>query len=390
MRLAIVTTHPIQYNAPWFRLIAEHKGWQVKVFYTWSQSQEVQYDPGFERKLQWDIPLLTGYEFEFVENISRNPGSHHFFGIRNPSLCKNIAGWHPEAILVIGWSFVSHLQCMYHFKGKVPVIFRGDSTLLNEKPGIKRVLRRYFLRWVYSYVDFALVVGTNNRKYFEVHGLSEAQMIDALHAIDNNRFLHPDNEYRTKASRKRIELGVSESDFVVLYAGKFEEVKNPLFLKEISRYLPGSAYKFIAVGNGPLESELIGSFSDDSRFRLLGFQNQSEMPIVYRMANVLIMPSKSETWGLALNEAMASGVPVIASEHVGGAVDLITSESLGLVFSLDQPASAAKYVEKLRRDREFSTSVSAEVRRHIMRFSFEGIVDALETIKSKLNAGKRF
>ncbi|HEY8661946.1 MAG TPA: glycosyltransferase family 1 protein, partial [Hanamia sp.] len=83
-RLAIITTHPIQYNAPWFKLLAERKKLKVMVFYTWSQvEKEGKYDPGFGKNVEWDIPLLDGYEYRFINNISNEPGSHHFNGIDN-------------------------------------------------------------------------------------------------------------------------------------------------------------------------------------------------------------------------------------------------------------------------------------------------------------------
>src|ERR1700722_3761487 len=98
-KLAIVTTHPIQYYAPWFKLLAKSKIVLPKVFYTWGQSQQgTNYDPGFGKKVEWDIPLLEGYDHSFVENIAAKPGSHHFNGIVNPGLINEINKWQPDAI----------------------------------------------------------------------------------------------------------------------------------------------------------------------------------------------------------------------------------------------------------------------------------------------------
>ncbi|HXO74089.1 MAG TPA: glycosyltransferase, partial [Puia sp.] len=166
-RLAIITTHPIQYNAPWFRMLAQSNRLLVKVFYTWEQSQQgSKFDPGFGKKIEWDIPLLEGYEYCFVKNTAAEPGTHHFKGVINPTLNKEVESWNPDAVLVFGWSFSSHLACMRYFKGRIPVLFRGDSTLLDDKPGVKKWLRRVFLRWVYRFIDYALYVGINNKNYF--------------------------------------------------------------------------------------------------------------------------------------------------------------------------------------------------------------------------------
>ena len=100
-KLAIITTHPIQYNAPLFQLLEDRNNIGFKVFYTWGEKVlQEKYDPGFGKNIQWDIPLLDGYEYEFVNNIARHPGTHHFRGINNPSLVDSIKKWKADAVLV--------------------------------------------------------------------------------------------------------------------------------------------------------------------------------------------------------------------------------------------------------------------------------------------------
>jgi glycosyltransferase involved in cell wall biosynthesis len=336
-RIAIVTTHPIQYNAPLFVRLAAMPGFEIMVFYTWSQSaQGTQYDPDFKRTIQWDIPLLEGYPFRFVFNRAKRPGSDHFFGIDNPSLIREIEEWKPDAIIIYGWAFRSHLACMRHFSGKIPVFFRGDSTLLDEQPGFKRFLRRNFLRWVYRQIDFALCVGQNNRAYYLAHGLRPDQLIRAPHAIDNARFAADDSGRMTSARERRRALGITDDKFVVLFAGKLEAKKDPGFVIRLAKVLQDAAFHFVLVGNGHLEDELRKAAGDNGRIHFMGFQNQQAMPEIYRMADVLVLPSRwNETWGLAVNEAMACGRPVIVSDHVGCAPDLIEEGKTGWVFRCD-------------------------------------------------------
>src|ERR1022692_4201496 len=126
-RLAVITTHPVQYNAPLFELLHKHGKVAVKVFYTWGEEVlEKKFDPGFGKIVQWDIPLLNGYDYEFLENTAKEKGSHHFNGIVNPTIIRDIQLWKPDAVLVYGWKFRSHLKVMRYFKNKVPVWFRGD------------------------------------------------------------------------------------------------------------------------------------------------------------------------------------------------------------------------------------------------------------------------
>ncbi|NII24080.1 glycosyltransferase family 4 protein [Pseudoflavitalea sp. X16] len=334
-RLAIITTHPIQYNAPWFELLAQSKRLTVKVFYTWGQSiKGGNFDAGFGKVIQWDIPLLKGYDYTFVENTSASPGSHHFKGIVNPGLNKEVATWQPDAILIFGWSFQSHLNCIRYFHKKVPVLFRGDSTLLDEKSGIKRAVRRIFLKWVYRHIDIALYAGTNNKVYFTTHGLRDQQLVFAPHAIDNNRFADPHGELARQAKAWRTKLGYCEDDIVVLFAGKLEPKKNPEILLELAKKITNNKIKFLLVGNGEMEQQLKEKAANMRSVKFLDFQNQSVMPVVYRLGNIFILPSSGpgETWGLALNEAMACGIPVIASDKVGGAIDLIKPGVNGFIF----------------------------------------------------------
>ena len=335
-KLAIITSHPIQYNAPLFELIAQEPDIELMVFYTWGEScLGEKYDPDFGKVIEWDIPLLDGYAYTFVKNTSSDSGSHHFKGIINPSLNQEIEAWNPDVVWVWGWAFDSHLKAMRHFKGKIPVWFRGDSTLLDEPKGFsfKKMIRRIFLTWVYRHVDKAFYVGTHNKAYYKMHGLKESQLVLAPHAVDNNRFSDESGEKTTRALEWRKELGFSESDFVILFAGKFEPKKNPRFMLELAKVIDTAGVKFLIVGNGILESELKALTRNDSRFVFLDFQNQSQMPILYRVADFFVLPSlgPGETWGLVINEALATGTKVLASECSGGAVDLINDHN-GLVF----------------------------------------------------------
>ena len=347
-RLAIVTTHPVQYNAPLFIMLQERNKISLKVFYTWQQAEKgIKFDPGFGKKIDWDIPLLDGYDYCFVKNTAAEPGSHHFSGIINPGLNDAIIEWNADAVLVFGWSFKSHLQCIRFFHGKIPVLFRGDSTLLDEKPGLRSILRRISLKWVYRHIDHALYVGQQNKAYFTKHGLKNEQLVFAPHAIDNSRFADRDNSYHEAASRWRIALGIAEEDIVFLFAGKLEPKKNiELLITAFSAIKPQGGH-LIIVGNGPLEKKLKENYLGRNNIHFLNFQNQSYMPVVYNLCDVFVLPSKGpgETWGLAVNEAMAASRSVIVSDKCGCAVDLIDIGKNGYVF---ESGNEVDLVEKMK------------------------------------------
>lgn len=380
-KLAIVTTHPIQYYAPFFKLMAARKNIQLKVFYTWGERAKAEvFDRRFGKLRTWDIPLLDGYEHDFITNTSKTPGSHHFTGIINPGLVDKIELYRPNAILVFGWAFQTHLKVLRHFKGKIPVFFRGDSTLLDEPKGIsiKKLARRLFLKWVYSHVDYALYVGSNNKNYYLAHGLNKSQLIYAPHAVDNSRFSHNALQYEEDATLWRTSLGIAPGTTVMLFAGKLEPKKNPLLLVEAAKAMP--EVHFIIVGNGALENDIKQASVHLSNVTLLSFQNQSKMPVVYRLADIFVLPSKGpgETWGLAINEAMASGRMVIASEKCGGAADLITNGKNGFIIE-PEVQSLLKVLHTIRYDKNVYRSYGDESLKRIGDFTFDQIAEAIET-----------
>lgn len=310
----------------------------MKVFYTWSQSQKGNlFDPGFGKNREWDIPLLEGYVYEFVPNVSKRPGSHRFLGVVNPELIDRIKSYSPDAVLVYGWCFYSHLKSMRYFKGKIPVYFRGDSTLLGETKrfSFKKILRRIALRWVYKNIDKAFYVGSQNKKYYQAHGLNDANLLFAPHAVENTRFYSNKNEFDSKAIDWRRSLGITDSDTVFLYAGKIEWQKRIDLLVSSFKQISNERLKLVIVGNGPLENQIKKFSENDPRILFVDFQNQSLMPVVYRIGDVFVLSSISETWGLSVNEAMACGRPSIVSDACGCNSDLIINEMTGFTFKKD-------------------------------------------------------
>lgn len=376
-KLAIITTHPIQYNAPFFKLLADRGVIEIKVFYTWGDGVlKNKYDPGFGKVINWDIPLLEGYQYEFVKNISKNPGSHNFKGIDNPGLLLKIKGWNPDALMVYGWNFKSHLKALRYFKGKIPIIFRGDSTLLQKRNGIKSLLRKIFLKWVYSHVSYAMYVGTLNKSYYQKFGLKEKNLFFGPHAIDNKRFGLNIEERR----KWRKKLGISENDILLLYAGKIDENKNVAFLARNFTSMKLEGVKLLIAGNGPSEIQLKDEFNGVSNIIFIDFQNQSNMPALYSMADIFILPSLSETWGLAINEAMAAGKAVLVSKNCGAAVDLVTNGINGYTFDPAIDTDLKEKILLMTSDKEKLDEMGNASLNIIKNWSYEVNCDALERI----------
>lgn len=387
-KIVIISTHPIQYNAPLFKLMSSSSLLDLKVFYTWGQASGKVYDPGFGKEREWDIPLLNGYNYEFLENAAKDPGSHHFNGIDNPSALEKIDAYHPDIILIFGWSYKSHLKILRYYSGKKVVVLRGDSTVLDEtdQTVLKKTIRRFFLKWIYHYVDYVMYAGSANRQYFLKHGLKEYQLIFVPHAIENERFYDADGHYESEAQTWRRALGINDEELVFLFAGKLEPKKDPELLLNAFMNLKTPDTRLILVGNGVLESSLKERARKDNRILFLPFQNQSLMPVVYRLGNIFVLPSKGpgETWGLAVNEAMACGRGVIISDKCGCAEDLVKDQQNGVLFHHGSEAELTEALHYFALNRE-KANVFGQASAHIIeKWNYTAQLKGVESLTTKL------
>jgi glycosyltransferase involved in cell wall biosynthesis len=377
VHLAILTTHPVQYYAPVFRELAARPGVELQVFYGWKGAVDSTLDRGFGQAFAWDVPLLEGYSFEFLENVAADPGTHHTGGIDCPQVVNRIQASKPDALLVYGWNYRSHQQALRGFYGRLPILFRGDSTLLDERPGWRQWARRLYLRRVYRNIDVALSVGTANRAYFMAHGLPESRIRYVPHSVDHSFFADPDGQHIQAARRWRETLGIPGHAPVILFAGKLESKKAPDLLLKAFQGLGHPTAHLVFGGTGPLETEL--KRDAPARVHFVGFQNQSRMPVLYRLGDMLILPSRGpgETWGLALNEAMACGRAVIASDKTGAALDLIQPGQNGFVFSSGNLTALTAVLQESLADPERLKKMGRQSLQIIRDWSIPQQVDAM-------------
>ena len=373
-KLAIVTTHPIQYYAPVFRLLAAQL--ELKVFYTAGKSH-AGYDHGFRQHVEWDLPLLEDYNFEFVANTAKDPGSHHFNGVTGKDVIRAITHFHPDAVLVYGWAYQAHLGVLRHFKNKLPIFFRGDSTLTDRSPFWRSVLRSLLLKWVYTHVDHAFYVGSHNKRYFQKYGLKMTQLSFAPHAVENDRFAE---QKAAEAAELRKSLGIPPTDILVLFAGKLEPKKNPMALIDAFTQLNQNGVQLLFVGGGILEEELKNKVIElaADKIHFLPFQNQQQMPVIYQACDLFCLPSigPGETWGLAINEAMAAGKAILASHVTGAAVDLV-DDTNGKIFNVNKPADLGNKLAELTANKQLLKKMGDASAIKIKNWNFETQVKAI-------------
>lgn len=384
-RLAIVLSHATQYYSPWFRWLRANTGLEFRVFYLSDFGLRASHDEKFGRAFAWDTDLTSGYDWEIVPNTARTPDTLRFGGLRNPELPARLVAWRPDAILLFGYNYNTHLRLVAWARLKgIPLIFRGDSHLLGRAR--LPLIRRLLLHLLYRQFSAVTFVGAANREYFAHLGVPDSRLFFAPHAVDDTLFSTANSAHQARAAALRAGLGFGPSTQVVLFSAKLIAAKQPAALLDAYLSLPYGDHALVIAGDGSEKASLekTAASHPDARVRFLPFANQSEMPSRYLLADLFGLPSRGayETWGLAVNEAMHMGVPCLVSSHVGCQRDLVTDGETGWVFDANHPDQLRdKLAEALAALRANAPAIRAAVAARISRYTYaqasQGLLEAL-------------
>jgi len=295
-------------------------------------------DKGFGQKVTWDIPMLDGYNHEFLRNASGSKGMNtSFFDAINWSIFKAIRQSNDKVVIVNGWAYLSDWFVFLAAKlyGK-KVWMRAEMPWNQEelKPkSVKKFLKLHLFKHVIFkfFIDKYLYIGTQNKKYYLMHGVKESRLIFAPYAVDNKRF----QSLKTDGLSTRKRWNICENQMVILYSGKLIDKKRPLDLLKAFHQLNESNLVLFYMGDGPLRNVLEAYISKHqvNNVVISGFINQSEIGTIYSMADIFVMCSGiGETWGLSVNEAMNFALPVIVSSTCGSSFDIVENGENGYVF----------------------------------------------------------
>ncbi len=383
-RLGVLDTHPIQYHAPLYRKLAEAV--ELTVYYAFRQTPEGQAAGGFGVAFDWDVPLLEGYPYRFLENRARRPGVGHFRGSDTPEIGRLIEAGDFDGFLVHGWHSLAYWQAMRAcWRTKTPLFVRGDSQLATPRRWWVRASKRLLYSAFIPRFDAYLCVGKRAGEYYRHYGADPAKMVFCPHAVDNAWFAAKAEEARPQREVLRRHMGAGKGEVVLLFAGKFIAKKRVGDLVAAAALLQKEdrPVRLCLVGSGPLEGELRAQAERLSLpVHFAGFKNQSELPPYYAAADLLVLPSDGgETWGLVVNEAMACGLPAVVSNACGCAPDLIEEGRNGASHPMgDIPALAAAIGAMLPRlgSVEVREALQAKMGAYSFERSVEGVIKALE------------
>lgn len=340
-RVAMVCSHAIQYLVPWFVQAGAHPRLDITVLLGDAHGLSAGHDPEFGQSFRWDIDLATGYRRILLPNQALRPGVGRFFGVASLAVFSELTAGRYDAVVIQGWNYALYpLALLAARRAGIPVLMRAESMRLANEPEAERTPRQLvkeaILRRYLGACAGALSVSSGNRRLLRHYGMPAERIFASPYAVDGGRFQLPPAERQAARQRLRAQLGLAgaadaaDADGgppLLLYCGKLIPVKAPQLL--LSAYAAlrrsGVAAALVLAGDGPLRPALAewvrAHAVPDVHF--LGFKNQSELPALYAAADALVLPSQRETFGIVVVEAQNAGLPVIASDGVGCAEDLI-------------------------------------------------------------------
>jgi glycosyltransferase involved in cell wall biosynthesis len=353
LRLAYFVSHPIQYQAPLLRLIAAEPDIKLKVFFYSDFSLKGYQDPGFGRLVKWDLPLTEGYDYHFLDCVGRKQHKNFLQQPIAKNVLEELKIGKFDAIWVHGWSDICSLQTIVAAeKLGIPVLLRGESNGLQEPQYfIKKLAKQAFLNWLFKNIFGFFYIGKLNYQFYKSLGISDESLFPMPYAVDNDYFRKQTMLARSTKEEFRKSLDLQPTRPIILYAAKLIEKKRPQDLLAAYRLLSSDGLQepepyLLFVGDGAMRSQLESEAKATGwqSIRFLGFRNQSEMPAMYELCDVFVLPSSFEPWGLAVNEVMNAGKPVIVSEQVGCAPDLVIESKNGRVFPVGDIAALAEAI----------------------------------------------
>jgi glycosyltransferase involved in cell wall biosynthesis len=351
LRLGIFVTHPIQYFAPIWRALAAAPDLDVLVHFFSDHSVRGRIDPGFGVPVAWDVPVLDGYRHRFV---GRQSGGAAPRSAGLPDARRYVDRRTFDVVMIHGYMHRFERQVVRAARAnRVATLMRGEFSDVPRQrvpSAIKTRLRDRYLRWFYGHVDRFCFIGEEARRHLTRRGIPPGRLFFAPYSIDTALF--EAQRGATSRDAARAALGIAPDQCVLLFSGKLIARKAPLLIPQALALLPrADRLSVLIVGDGELRPQLEAAARPllGDRLQMPGFVNQSQLGRYYAAADVLVLPSDYETWGLVVNEGMQFGLPAVVC----------------LQRFVDQPALAAQLGEHARaRVAAYSTAASvAGIRR---------------------------
>lgn len=334
--------------APVLRHMAQHPELELRVGYCSMRGAEATYDPEFTATVKWDVPLLEGYEWTEIPN--QGSGSRSFFGLCNFGVWNLIRHEKFDAILCLtGYIRASFWIAFFAARSVgTAFLFGTDANSLapRDSHSWKILVKKFLWPRLYSLADQVVVPSTASYNLMRSLGISEGRITLTPYSVDNDWWKEQSSQVDRAAVRRA--WGIAPESLVILYCAKLQPWKRPLDLLRAFALATTPGSDLVFAGEGPLRSQLeaeAASLGIAERVHFLGFVNQSQLPSIYTASDLMVLPSEYEPFAVVVNEASCCGCPVIASDRVGAALDLIVPVNPSFIYPCGNVHALAQILE---------------------------------------------
>ncbi len=380
LRVAHLMPFPVEYFVPLYRELASRPEIDLTVFYFSDATTGEFFDPQFGQKIKWDIPLLDGYRSMFLPSASRAGISGGFFAWRNWDVVREVASGRYDVLWAHGYAHLTTWLATFGARTRgTRLLLRDAQNLIQPRPWSRRVLKRVAVRLLYRQA-YGAYVGEEARRYFEHYGMPTERLFIARHCVDNRFFQEAGAALAERRDDVRRSFGIEDDAPVFVFCGKFVEHKQPVELVEaFDRVRREHPCWLLLVGDGelrPVLEELVAGRGTPG-VRFAGFLNQTEIPAAYAAADVFVLPSSVEVWGMVVNEAMNFSLPLILSDKVGASADLLRPGWNGFSFPSGDVEALAEAMRSLAAGAAIRARFGARSRELVEEYSVERAADEL-------------
>jgi glycosyltransferase involved in cell wall biosynthesis len=396
VKLAYFLSHPIQYQSPLLRQIAQQPDIDLTVFYSSDHSVRGYADQGFGGvQVSWDIPLLDGYAHEFLPGL-RKRGTVGLVTPLSYGILSRLRRGKFDAVWLHGYHMANSIHVLVAAKSLgIPVLLRSDSTLSDRTRGrVRLAAKRLFFAFLRQMVSGVFAVGNENAEYWRVSLGNDIPIFPMPYAVDNDSFRMLAQKAAPHREALRCELKLEPGFPIFLFASKLQRRKRCIDLVEAFLQLapaPGAhppAYLLIA-GDGEeraaIEQRITASKSHN--IRMLGFRNQSELPRLFDLCDVFVLPSIHEPWGLVVNEVMNASRPIVLSDQVGCMPDLLREGVNGFAFPAQNVNALSNTLRRFVDQPNLACTMGSRSAEIIREYSFEHDIQGLRQALAALVPG---
>jgi glycosyltransferase involved in cell wall biosynthesis len=371
VHVVLVSPEPTPYRSPLLDRVAARPEVQLTVAY----AARTVASRGWEVEPAHRAVVLRGVRIPGLRRVLR-----HEYPV-TPGIWRLLRDEHPDVLVATGWStFASQAALVWARRRRMPYVLLVSSHDDDPRPGWRRALKRLVVPRLVRGAAGALVLGTRSRASLLARGADPARVRLFANTVDVDAWSVRAEALAERREALRAEIGAAPEDVVVLSVARLAPEKGLSTLVRAAAAAGRPELLLVVAGDGPERERLAAEAREAGvRLGLLGDLAWERLGKVYAAADVFALLSTSEPWGVVVNEAMATGLPIVLSESVGAAPDLLEDGVNGILVPSGDARRAGEALSRLATDPSLRAAMSARSRELVRRFDYETSVEAFVT-----------